>query len=71
MAGKIIIYGKSGWPYTDKARAALGTSAIYIDVKSNADKLNEMLKMSDGKRQVPVIVEDGKITIGFGGSWGL
>jgi hypothetical protein len=27
-----------------------------------------MLKLSNGRRQVPVILEAGKITIGFGGS---
>jgi len=27
-----------------------------------------MLKYADGRRQIPVIVEAGKVTIGFGGS---
>jgi len=27
-----------------------------------------MLKLSNGRRQGPVIVEAGKVTIGFGGS---
>jgi len=27
-----------------------------------------MLKHSNGRRQIPVIVEAGKVTIGFGGS---
>jgi glutaredoxin len=39
----------------------------YIDVKKDAGKLDEMLKLSNGKREVPVIVEDAKVTIGFGG----
>ena len=30
--------------------------------------LAEMLKHANGRRQVPVIVEDGKVTVGFGGS---
>jgi len=30
--------------------------------------LARMLKYSNGRRQVPVIVESGKVTIGFGGS---
>jgi hypothetical protein len=29
--------------------------------------LDEMLKLSDGVRKVPVIVESGKITVGFNG----
>lgn len=40
----------------------------YIDVKQDKKSLEEMLKFSDGVREVPVIVEDGKVTIGFGGA---
>ncbi len=30
--------------------------------------LNEMLKLSKGGRSVPVIVESGNVSIGYGGS---
>jgi glutaredoxin len=30
--------------------------------------LERMLKLASGRRQVPVILEAGKVTIGFGGS---
>lgn len=30
--------------------------------------LEEMLKFSGGVKKVPVIVEDSKVTIGFGGT---
>jgi glutaredoxin len=30
--------------------------------------LERMLKYSKGRRQIPVIVDAGKVTIGFGGS---
>jgi glutaredoxin len=30
--------------------------------------MQAMLKWSKGKRDVPVIVENGKVTIGYGGS---
>jgi hypothetical protein len=30
--------------------------------------LEEMLKLSDGVRKVPIIVEDEKMAIGYGGS---
>jgi hypothetical protein len=30
-----------------------------------------MLKHTNGGRKVPVIVEGGKVTVGYGGSWGL
>jgi len=39
----------------------------YIDVYSGEDKLAAMLKRSDGKRKVPVIIEQGRVTIGFNG----
>lgn len=71
MADKIIIYGKGGWPYTDKARSAFGDKAIYLDVTANTNQLAEMLKISGGTRQVPIIVENGKVTIGYGGTWGV
>ncbi len=70
MAEKVLIYGKAGWPFTDKARSDFG-NAEYYDVKADQSKLDEMLKHSDGKRQVPVIVEGDKVTVGYGGSWGV
>ena len=71
MSSKTIIYGKHGWPYTDKARVAYGDDAIFIDVISDHNKMNEMLNYSKGRRQVPVIVEGDKVTIGYGGTWGV
>jgi hypothetical protein len=40
---------------------------IYVDVLSNADKMDTMLKCADGNRQVPVIVDRGRVVIGFNG----
>jgi glutaredoxin len=37
-------------------------------VKKNPADLERMLKFSKGRRSVPVIVEDSKVTIGFGGT---
>jgi glutaredoxin len=37
-------------------------------VKVDAAKLEEMLKYSKGQRNVPVIVEGDKISVGYGGS---
>jgi glutaredoxin 3 len=39
-----------------------------VDVKADPAGLEEMLEVSGGRRSVPVIVEDGKVTIGYGGS---
>ena len=70
MTETIIIYGKAGWPYTEKARSVYGT-AQYFDVKQDPIKLKEMLLHSKGVRKVPVIVEGGEVSIGYGGSWGV
>jgi len=40
----------------------------YRDVLQDPSNLEEMLKFSQGVRKVPVLVEDGKSTVGFGGS---
>jgi glutaredoxin 3 len=37
-------------------------------VKASPEQLGEMLGWSAGQRRVPVIVEDGKVTIGYGGT---
>ncbi len=37
-------------------------------MKKSAAQLTEMLEHSKGARRVPVIVEDGKVTVGYGGT---
>ena len=73
MSSKIMIYGKSTWPFTNAAREAYAkknVDAEYFDVMASEEDMKAMLKYSDGSRKVPVIVEGDKITIGFNGkSW--
>lgn len=40
----------------------------YLDVRADAMHLARMLQLSGGKRRVPVIVEGGRVTIGYGGT---
>jgi glutaredoxin 3 len=40
----------------------------YRDVVDDPSQMEEMLKFSQGVRKVPVLVEDGKGTVGFGGT---
>jgi glutaredoxin len=40
----------------------------YVNVKKDPSGLQRMLACSQGRRDVPVIVEDGRVTIGYGGS---
>jgi len=37
-------------------------------VESDVNKMEEMLSLSGGELRVPVIVENGEVTIGFGGT---
>jgi hypothetical protein len=37
-------------------------------VKKSAPDLDEMLRHTKGARKVPVMVEDGTVTVGFGGT---
>ena len=39
-----------------------------MDVAEDTGGLTEMLRLSGEKRQVPVIAEGGRVTIGYGGS---
>lgn len=75
VAEKVLIFGKDAWPYTRAAREAYAkrdSDVEYLNVISDPDQLVKMLKHSKGARKVPVIVEAGKVTIGFdGGSWGV
>lgn len=40
----------------------------YRNVRESPADLSEMLKHSGGEREVPVIVEGGQVTIGYGGT---
>lgn len=67
----VLIFGKENCPYTAAARADYERRDIqveYFDVKKNRSEMDRMLGYSGGHRRVPVIVEDGKVTIGFGGT---
>jgi glutaredoxin 3 len=67
----VTIYGKDSCPYTQAARddyAKRGLPFEYINVKKDAAALRRMLEYSNQRRAVPVIVDDGEVTIGFGGT---
>jgi len=71
MADEVIIYGKDSCPYTTAARDDYEARKVpfrYINVKKDASELERMLGLTGGRRQVPVIVEKGRVTIGFGGT---
>jgi glutaredoxin len=66
-----MIYGKDGCPYTGAAKndyTKRGYEVQYFNAKADPERLKELLAYSNGQRKVPVIVEDGKVTIGFNGA---
>lgn len=67
----VLIFGKDGCPYTEAAREEYARRKVpfeYINVKKNRADLDRMLQYSGGQRRVPVIVDQGTVTIGFGGT---
>jgi glutaredoxin 3 len=67
----VVIYGKDSCPYTQAARddyQRRGVPFEYINVKKSPADLERMLAFSKGRRAVPVIVNEGTVTIGFGGT---
>jgi hypothetical protein len=45
-----------------------GVKVEYFNVKNDADAMKRFLELSGGDRRVPLIQEDGRVTIGFDGS---
>jgi hypothetical protein len=43
-------------------------TVIFRDVKVDAEAMAEMLRLTQGSRKVPVLMEGEKISIGFGGT---
>jgi glutaredoxin len=39
-----------------------------LNVQKDSKAMDRMLEFSKGEREVPVIVENGKVSIGFGGT---
>lgn len=69
-AAPVVIYGKDSCPYTRSALDAYQARGPvdYVNVRKDAAGLARMLDVSGGQRRVPVIVENGKVTIGYGGT---
>jgi len=67
----VLIFGKDGCPYTQAARdhyEAQKAPFQYLNVKKSPADLQRMLEYSKGARRVPVIVDEGNVTVGFGGT---
>ena len=68
---EVKIYTKVGCPYCAAAREDFhkrGVAFEEVDVHSVPGAAEEAKKFAGGSQRVPVIVENGKVTVGFGGS---
>ena len=67
----VTIFGKDTCPYTRAAREDYTQRAVpfeYVNVKTSAEGMARMLRHTNGRRDVPVIVDGDEVTIGFGGT---
>lgn len=67
---KVIIFGKDTCPYTRAARRDYATRNVpfeYRNVAHDPAALQQMLQYSGGQQRVPVIVENGRATVGYQG----
>jgi glutaredoxin len=66
MAAPVLLYTKAGCPHCDAMRVALaarGALVDEIDVGTRREVIPELLKLTRGRRVVPVVVEEGKILV--------
>ena len=65
-AAPVLLYTRTGCPYCDAKRAELaarGLTVREINVNERPEAVAELLKVTRGRRIVPVVVEGGRIEI--------
>jgi len=70
MSSEVTIYTKVGCPYCAAAKEHFTKNNIAfteVDVHNVPGAKEKALEASGGKEMVPIIVENGKVTVGFGG----
>lgn len=66
MAAPVLLYVKAGCPFCDAKRAELASRGVAlreIDVDARPQAVVELLKLTGGRRIVPVVVEAGTIAV--------
>jgi glutaredoxin 3 len=62
----VLLYTRTGCPYCDTKRAELvarGVTVREIDVSARPQAVAEVLKLTNGRRVVPVVVQDGRVAV--------
>ena len=70
MPAPVLLYTRPGCPFCDAKRAELagrGVAVREIDVVARPQAVTELLKLTGGRRIVPVVVEDGAVAVAPGG----
>ncbi|MBI5871252.1 MAG: glutaredoxin family protein [Actinobacteria bacterium] len=70
MPEDVVIYTKPGCPYCAAAKEDMADKGMRYeerDVTSDPAVKEEAIRLA-GQAAVPVIVQDGEVTVGFGGS---
>jgi glutaredoxin len=65
-AAPAVLYTVAGCPHCDAMRndlAARGVAVREVDVRARPEAVPELLKLTRGRRVVPVVVEGGRIAI--------
>jgi glutaredoxin len=66
VAAPVLLYTKAGCEFCDAKRrelAARGASVREIDVVARPQATAELLKLTGGRRIVPVVVEGGTVAV--------
>jgi mycoredoxin len=61
---KLELFGTRSCPYTNELREQLlwdGVDFVEHDVEGDAEALARMLDLTEGRRTVPVLVEEGRV----------
>jgi len=63
---RVLLYVRAGCPHCDAKRAELaarGAQVTEIAVGTQGPAVTELLKLTGGRRIVPVVVEDGRVAV--------
>ena len=66
MTPPVLLYVRAGCPHCDAVRARLaarGATVTEIDVAKRRAAIPELLKLTGGRRVVPVVVEEGVVSV--------
>ena len=70
MAAPVLLYTKTGCPYCEAKRQELvarGAAWREVNVSDRPEAIPELLKLTGGRRIVPVVIDSARIEIAPGG----